>query len=78
MVFAEVLAQNSFVLACQLRSSMMIIRHTDLSTSEAYYIIVGRTETPVAMEKLQTKWARNGQRGKVNIPLSHRNEDISM
>jgi len=41
---------------------MMIIRHTDVSTSEAYYIIVGRTETPVAMEKLETelgkKWAK--------------------
>jgi hypothetical protein len=62
MVFAEVLAQNSFVLACQPRSSMMILRHTDVSTTEAHYIIVGRTETPVAMEKLETalgkKWAK--------------------
>jgi len=57
---------------------MMIIQHTDLSISEAYYIIVDCTKTPVAMEKLETKWARNGQREKVNIPLSYRNENISM
>jgi hypothetical protein len=31
---------------------MMILRHTDVSATEAYYITVGRTETPVAMEKL--------------------------
>jgi len=62
MVFAEVLAQDSFVLASQPRSSMMILRYTDVSTTEAYYIIVGHTESPVAMEKLETtlgkKWAK--------------------
>jgi integrase len=51
-----------FRLGVQPRSSMMILRHTDVSTTEAYYIIVGRTETPVAMEKLKTalgkKWAK--------------------
>ena len=62
MVFAEVLAQKSIVLACQPRSSMMNMRQTDVSTTEAYYIIVERTETPAAMEKLETalgkKWAK--------------------
>jgi len=41
---------------------MMILRHTGLSTTEVYYIIVDRTEPPVAMEKLGTalgkKWAK--------------------
>ena len=41
---------------------MMILRYTDVSTTEAYYIIVGHTESPVAMEKLETtlgkKWAK--------------------
>jgi hypothetical protein len=41
---------------------MMILRHTDVSTTEAYYIIVDRAETPVAMEKLETalgkEWAK--------------------
>ena len=51
-----------FRLGVQPRSSMMILRHTDVSTTEAHYIIVVRTETPVAMEKLETalgkKWAK--------------------
>ena len=54
MVFIEVLAQNSFVLACQPRSSMMILRQNDVSTTETHYIIVDRTETKVAIEKLET------------------------
>ena len=70
MVFAEVLAQNSFVLACQPRSSMIIFRHTDVSTTEAYYIIVGRTETPVAMKKLETTLGKEWARKKVDIQLS--------
>ena len=62
MVFAEVLVQNSIVLVCQPRSTMMMLRHTDVSTPEADYIIVDRTKTPAAMEKLETalgkKWAK--------------------
>jgi hypothetical protein len=62
MVFAEVLVQNSIVLACQPGSSMMVLRHTDVSTTEADYITVDRTKTPLAMEKLEAtlgkKWAR--------------------
>ena len=46
MVSVEVLAQNSFVLACQPKSSMLILRHTDVSTTEAYSIIVDRTASP--------------------------------
>ena len=41
---------------------MMMLRHTDVSTPEADYIIVDRTKTPAAMEKLETalgkKWAK--------------------
>ena len=62
MVFAEVLAQNSFGLACQPRSSKMVLRHTDLSTTEADYITVDRTKTSLAIEKLEAtlgkEWAR--------------------
>ena len=62
MVFAEVLAQNSIVLTCQPRSSKMVLRHTDVSTTEVNYIIVDRTKNTLAMEKLETalgkKWAR--------------------
>jgi hypothetical protein len=44
------------------RSSEIVLRHTDVPVTEAYYIVVDRTETPMAMEKLETflgkKWAR--------------------
>jgi hypothetical protein len=62
MVFAGVLAQNSIVLACLPRSSKMVLRHTDVSTTEADYIAVDRIKTPLAIEKLEAilgkKWAR--------------------
>jgi hypothetical protein len=44
----------------------MIFRHADVSTSEAYYITLDRTETALALEKLEAAWARNGQGKKVN------------
>ena len=62
--FRRGLGSNSFVLACQRRSSMMILRHTDVPTTDADYIIVGRTETPVAMEKLETALGKKLARGK--------------
>jgi hypothetical protein len=40
----------------------MVLRHTDVSTTEVNYIIVDRTKNTLAMEKLETalgkKWAR--------------------
>jgi hypothetical protein len=33
---------------------MMILRQNDVSTTETHYIIVDRTETKVAIEKLET------------------------
>jgi len=70
MVSEEVLARNSLVLARQPRSSRMVLRHTDVSTIEAYYILVGRAETALPMEKLGPLWARNGQSKKFNAPLN--------
>jgi hypothetical protein len=33
---------------------MMIVRHSDVSSTEAHYTIVDHTKKPVAMEKLET------------------------
>jgi hypothetical protein len=42
----------------------------DVSATGTYYIIVDRSETPLAKKKLETILGRNGQRMKVDILLS--------
>jgi integrase len=45
-----------------------ILRHADVSTTETHYIVVDRTETKVAMQKLEKavgkEWAKAKRRRK--------------
>jgi hypothetical protein len=66
MVFADILVQTSFLLACQPRSSMMVLRHTDVSATESHYVMADRTEIPLAIEKLEAALGEGTNRATVS------------
>jgi integrase len=60
--FRRGLGTNLYRLGVPAKVIQEILRHADVSTTETHYIIVDRTETKVAMKKLERavgkEWAR--------------------
>ena len=68
MVFDRGLGTNLYRLGVSPKVIQEILRHADVSTTETHYIVVDRTETKVAMQKLEKavgkEWAKAKRRTK--------------